>query len=257
MNDNIKKYIELVEQGRDSVPSNVNDHIMVFDGLNTFIRSFSATPSTNEDGEHVGGITGFLYSVGKAIRDNKPSRCIIVFDGVGGSKKRKSISPAYKANRANKTKLRRYDHTETSIEDEQELMKQQFQRLIEYLDALPLTFLSIDGIEADDTIAYIANKYHDISKKITIVSTDRDFYQLIDDHIQVWSPTKKKMYNREELLNEFQVSPENFVLYRTFTGDKSDNIEGLRGVGDKTLLSIFPELSSQRELSIDYVMHKI
>ena len=85
-------------------PSSVDDHIMVFDGLNTFIRAFGATPSTNEDGDHVGGITGFLFSIGKAIRDFKPSRCVIVFDGRGGSARRKKIYGDYKANRANKTK---------------------------------------------------------------------------------------------------------------------------------------------------------
>ena len=64
------------------------------------------TPSTNEDGEHIGGITGFLYSIGKCVRDFKPSRCIIVFDGVGGSKRRKKIYKDYKGNRVNKTRLR-------------------------------------------------------------------------------------------------------------------------------------------------------
>jgi 5'-3' exonuclease len=70
--------------------------------LNTFIRSFGATPAYNEDGDHIGGITGFLYSVGKVVRDLKPTRCIIVFDGRGGSAKRKKIYSNYKANRDNK-----------------------------------------------------------------------------------------------------------------------------------------------------------
>ena len=74
-----------LQQERNSSPSNVNDHLMVFDGLNTFIRSFGATPAYNEDGDHIGGITGFLYSVGKTVRDFKPTRCVIVFDGRGGS----------------------------------------------------------------------------------------------------------------------------------------------------------------------------
>ena len=90
----MNKYQQLfkqLQQEKDSAPSSVNDHIMVFDGTNTFIRSFGATPSTNEDGDHIGGITGFLFSIGKAIRDFKPSRCIVVFDGRGGSARRKKI----------------------------------------------------------------------------------------------------------------------------------------------------------------------
>ena len=66
-----------LQKEKVTAPSSVDDHIMVFDGLNTFIRAFGATPSTNEDGDHVGGITGFLFSIGKAIRDYKPSRCVI------------------------------------------------------------------------------------------------------------------------------------------------------------------------------------
>jgi len=97
----MNKYQELfnqIQKEKANRPSDVNDHIMIFDGLNTFIRAFSATPSSNEDGDHVGGITGFLYSIGKCIRDFKPSRCIVVFDGVGGSMRRRKINKDYKAN---------------------------------------------------------------------------------------------------------------------------------------------------------------
>jgi 5'-3' exonuclease len=118
-----------LQKEKVTAPSSVDDHIMVFDGLNTFIRAFGATPSTNEDGDHVGGITGFLFSIGKAIRDFKPSRCVIVFDGRGGSARRKKIYGDYKANRANKTRLRRHDHQNyATIEDEQEAMRYQFSR---------------------------------------------------------------------------------------------------------------------------------
>jgi DNA polymerase-1 len=165
---NHNKYQALFKQlqkEKESINQSPDDHIMIFDGLNTFIRSFSATPSTNEDGEHIGGITGFLYSIGKCVRDFKPSRCIIVFDGVGGSKRRKKIYKDYKGNRANKTRLRRHDHHFANIEQEQEAMRYQFSRLVSYLDALPVTFLSMDGIEADDTIAYIAQLYKEKSNK--------------------------------------------------------------------------------------------
>jgi len=251
-----QKLFKELQQERHSSPSNVNDHIMVFDGLNTFIRSFGATPAYNEDGDHIGGITGFLYSVGKTVRDLRPSRCVIVFDGKGGSAKRKRIYSDYKGNRANKTKLRRHDHHETTLEQEQESMRHQFSRLISYLDNLPITFISMDGIEADDTIAYIAEMYQDICNKMTIVSTDRDFYQLISPAIQVWSPIKKKMYDETALLEEFGVHPMNYVVYRTFTGDASDNIPGVDGFGPKTILKTFPELADVKEFTLDDLQNK-
>ena len=256
----MNKYQQLfkqLQQEKVNAPSNVNDHIMVFDGLNIFIRAFGATPSTNEDGDHIGGITGFLFSIGKAIRDFKPSRCVIVFDGRGGSARRKKIYGDYKGNRANKTRLRRHDHQNfATIEDEQEAMRYQFSRLVSYLDNLPVTFLSIDGIEADDTIAYIAQMYESISKKVTIVSTDRDFYQLISPVLQVWSPIKKKMYDTETLIEEFGVHPNNYVVYRTFTGDNSDNIPGVDGFGPKTILKTFPELAEEREFTLEDLQNK-
>ena len=250
----MNKYQELFRQlqkEKESINQRPDDHLMIFDGLNTFIRSFAATPSTNEDGEHIGGITGFLYSIGKCVRDFKPSRCIIVFDGVGGSKRRKKIYKDYKGNRVNKTRLRRHDHHFASHEQEQEAMRFQFSRLVSYLDALPITFLSMDGIEADDTIAYITQMYESISKKITIVSTDRDFYQLVNNQIEIWSPIKKKMYDTERVINEFGVHPKNYVMYRSFTGDKSDNIPGVSGIGPKTLLKHVPNLDKEQEYELE------
>ena len=245
-----------LQKEKEMSPKDANDHIMVFDGLNTFIRSFGATPAYNEDGDHIGGITGFLYSVGKTVRDFNPSRCIIAFDGRGGNAKRRKIYKGYKANRANKTKLRRFDHHDSSLENEQESMKHQFSRLVSYLDNLPVTFLSMDGIEADDTIAYIAQMYTETCKKITIVSTDRDFYQLIDDRIQVWSPIKKKMYDTQAVIDEFGVHPCNMVLYRSFTGDKSDNIPGVTGIGPKTILKLIPEIVNARQVTLEELFTK-
>ena len=251
-----QKLFKELQKEKLSSPSNVGDHIMLVDGLNTFIRSFGATPSYNEDGDHIGGISGFLYSVGKTVRDFRPTRLIIVFDGKGGSAKRKRIYGDYKGNRANKTKLRRHDHHETTIEQEQESMRHQFSRLISYLDNLPITFISMDGIEADDTIAYIADMYQDVCKKMTIVSTDRDFYQLISPAIQVWSPIKKKMYDEVALVEEFGVHPNNYVVYRTFTGDASDNIPGVDGFGPKTILKTFPELVNTTEFTLEDLQTK-
>jgi len=135
-------------------------------------------------------------------------------------------------------------------------MRKQFSRLVSYLDNLPVTFLAMDGIEADDTIAYIAQMYKETCKKITIVSTDRDFYQLVDDRIQVWSPIKKKMYDTQAVIDEFGVHPSNMVLYRSFTGDKSDNIPGVAGIGPKTILKLIPEIANNKQVSLEQLFEK-
>jgi DNA polymerase-1 len=239
------------EQGTGSTK---DSHLLVIDGLNTFIRVFSAVPALNDDGQHIGGVTGFLRSVAAVIRRLKPTRCVIVFDGKGGSKRRKELFPEYKANRANKTAFNRYQEF-ASLEDEQDSMKRQFGRMIQYLNCLPVTTLSIDNVEADDIMAYIANEiYTKDENRVTICSTDRDFLQLVNSRISVWSPIKKKMYTPSVMQEEFGFSSKNYLLYRSFIGDKSDNIPGLKGVGPKSLIKYFPMFTEDRELSVQEIV---
>ena len=241
-----------VERDREQgTGSSKNSHILIIDGLNTFIRVFSAVPALNDDGMHIGGVTGFLRSVASAIRQHKPTRCIIVFDGKGGSARRKSLYPNYKANRAVKTKFNRYEEF-ASLQDEQQSMKRQFGRMVEYLQCLPITTMAIDQIEADDAIAYIANEiFTEPDNRVTIVSTDRDFLQLVNDRITVWSPVKKIMYTPAVMREEFGLDSKNYLLYRALTGDKSDNIPGVNGVGLKTMLKQFPLITENKEVSVE------
>ena len=242
---------EIEEDHKQGRGSSKNSHLLVIDGLNTFIRVFSAVPALNDDGMHIGGVTGFLRSIAAVIRQHKPTRCVIVFDGKGGSVRRKRMYPNYKANRANKTAFNRYKEF-ASLEDEQQSMKRQYGRMIQYLQCLPITTLAIDNIEADDAIAYIANEiFTKQENKVTIVSTDRDFLQLVNNRISVWSPIKKKMYTPNTMREEFGIDAKNYLLYRALTGDKSDNIPGVNGVGLKTMIKRLPIITESRQLSVD------
>lgn len=249
-----KFFQEVVEEHQEGRPSDFNSRILIFDGLNTFIRVFSAVPALNDDGDHIGGVTGFLRSIGSVVRQLKPTRVIICFDGKGGSKRRKKIFPNYKANRAVKTKFNRYQEFATK-EDESDSMRKQFGRLIQYLNCLPVTLLAVDNVEADDVIAYIANEvYTDPSQKVQIVSTDRDFLQLVNNRISVWSPIKKKMYTPDVIQEEFGINASNYLLYRTFIGDTSDNIPGVKGVALKSLVKFFPMITENREISLNEII---
>ena len=79
---------EIEREKEQGTGSTKDSHLLVIDGLNTFIRVFSAVPALNDDGQHIGGVTGFLRSVAAVVRLIKPTRCIIVFDGKGGSRRR-------------------------------------------------------------------------------------------------------------------------------------------------------------------------
>jgi DNA polymerase-1 len=249
------KYLELFKQvtneHEQSHTESLDSRVLIIDGLNTYIRVFSAVPALNDDGEHIGGVTGFLRSVASVVRQLKPTRCIIVFDGKGGSANRKRMYSGYKSNRAVKTQFNRYQEF-ANLEDESESMKRQFGRVIEYLGYLPVTTIAIDNVEADDIIAYIANEvYTEENHKVTIVSTDRDFLQLVNHRISVWSPVKKIHYTPAVLQQEIGLPSKNYLMYRAVTGDKSDNIPGLKGVGLKTLIKHFPIMREDREVSVD------
>ena len=132
----------------------------------------------------------------------------------------------------------------------------QLQRVVEYLNTLPITVLSYDNIEADDTIGYICRQVLTESK-ITIMSTDKDFLQLANGRIKIWSPTKKKLYDEQTVLDEFGISSHNYIWYRVLDGDKSDNIKGVRGLGLKTIQKKLPFLSENRIVNIDEVITEL
>ena len=247
-----EKFISFLEQIKDEEHKSVthlNDRVLIIDGLNTFIRSFAVNPAINEDGLHIGGMMGFLKSIRYTCDILKPSRCIIVFDGKDGSKRRRKIYPEYKENRRVKQRLNRNVDWGTAPQDEEESMKQQMGRLIEYLEQLPLTLISIDGIEADDTIAYISQQLLPKSD-IFIMSTDKDFLQLVDERVKVWSPTKKKLYTTNEVFEEYGIHSKNMLTYRILDGDKSDNIAGIKGAGLKSIKKFCPEISSEENFDV-------
>lgn len=229
-----------------------NDRILIVDGTNSFIRIWQAIPTISENGEHVGGILGFLRSIGSNIREFNPTRCIIVFDGKGGSTRRKKLFPEYKQNRSVKKNPSKIEFA--TAEDEYESMRKQMMRIVQYLSLLPVQIFCIDNIEADDVIAYLTMQYFGPKgSKIRIVSTDRDFLQLVSENVEVYSPVKKKIYTPNSLQEEFQIHPDNYLLYRMVEGDLGDNIPGVQGIGLKTLKKHFPEIS-EKPIDFDHLL---
>ena len=251
-----KKHLSILEEIKKSGgkidSGEPNDSVLLIDGLNTFIRVFTAIPTTNEDGIHIGGIVGFLRSIGYTINMVRPTRTVIVFDGKGGSNRRRKIFPEYKMGRKMSVRLNRTTGVSLTREDEHKMMIAQLNRVIEYLECLPLTITNVENVEADDVIGYCAK--HLFKDKVTIMSTDKDFLQLVDNRIKVYSPTKKLMYDEERIKNEYGIDAKNFLLYRILDGDKSDGIPGIKGAGLKTLLKVFPYLESPHQFTIEDIM---
>jgi len=244
-------YNDILKNLKDTPPRALNDHILVVDAMNTLIRSFSLLKAMNPSGAHVGGLVGFLRSLGYVTRIFDPTRVIIVWDGKGGSANRKNIDPNYKAQRATSriTHWGLYD----SKEEETEALIGQLYRTQDYLDCLPLQQLVLDKLEADDIMAWIAKKASSSNvKKCTIVSSDKDFLQLVDDTVQVYAPVKKKTFTKDNIFQELKVLPENYNIVKALLGDNSDNLQGVKGLGIKTIVAEFPKLLEEKS-SLDYV----
>jgi DNA polymerase I len=244
-------YDDILNNLKESPPRALNDHILVVDAMNTLIRSFSLLKAMNPSGAHVGGLVGFLRSLGYVTRIFDPTRVIIVWDGKGGSANRKNIDPNYKAQRAT-SRITHWGLYDTK-EEETEALIGQLYRTQDYLDCLPVHQLVMDKLEADDIMAWIAKKasYSSV-KKCTIVSSDKDFLQLVDDTIEVYAPVKKKTFTKDNIFEELKVLPENYNIVKALLGDNSDNLQGVKGLGIKTVVSEFPKLLTEKT-NLDYI----
>lgn len=236
----------------NAVEQNLNSKVLLIDGLNNYLRAFSVNPSMNDDGTHIGGIVGFLNTVAFSIRTLNPTRCIIIFDGKGGSVRRRKIFPEYKAQRKGiRTRLNRTYDFQTHTEEESEADRQ-LRRIADYLDHLPIQIIMHDNIEADDVIAYLAKDL--LKEDVIVMSTDKDFLQLVDNRIKVWNPTRKKLYDEVGVREDYHFSPKNLIYFRILDGDSSDNIPGLKGIGYKTVKKHLPILLDEDNVSLDSIV---
>ena len=236
----------------DDMPSlNEGERILIIDGLNLFLRNFAVLNYINPEGTHIGGLGGFLRSLGSLVKQLKPTSIYIVFDGVGSSVNRKNLLPEYKSGRSvlrvNKTSF-------SSQEKENESKTDQIIHLIHYLQCLPIKILSLDGVEADDIIAFLSKELtKDKKNKAYIVSADNDFLQLVDENISMYRSVEKEFVNPKSVKEKYGVYPHNFLLYKTLMGDSSDKVGGVKGLGKGKFDKLFPEVLELEKLSMEHI----
>ena len=234
-------YEDILNNLKQTPPRELNDHILIIDAMNMLIRSFSLLKAMNPSGTHIGGLVGFLRSLGYVTRIFDPTRVVIVWDGKGGSGNRQNIDPNYKAQRAT-ARITHWGLYDTREQEQEALIGQLF-RTKDYLECLPLQQIVMEKLEADDIIAYLAKQASGNGKKVTIVSSDKDFFQLIDRNIEVYAPVKKKTFTDKNILEEIKVLPQNYNIVKALLGDNSDNLPGVKGLGIKTIMSEWKSFS--------------
>ena len=238
------------EQGEETIP-NRHDKVLLIDGLNLFFRNFAMMNMVNPDGVHIGGLGGFFRSLGAMIRQTQPTSVYVVFDGAGSTANRKNLLSEYKEGR-NLQRITNWDAFD-SLEDEHDAKVDQIIRVIQYLKLLPVKTTLIDKVEADDIIAVLSKKLVEkYNSTCFIVSSDKDFVQLVTDKIILYRPMEKEYYTPKTVKEKFGVSPQNFILYKTLLGDNSDNIPGVKGLGVKGIFKKFPELQ-EKDLTLENI----
>ena len=154
MSKDLLSLLDDVKENESSLPKNHYDRVLLIDGLNLFFRNFAMLNMVNPSGIHIGGLGGFLRSLGALIRQIQPTSVYVVFDGAGSSTNRKNLLPEYKSGR-NLTRITNWEVFE-NLDEEHEAKIDQIVRLIQYLKQLPVNVLTMDKVEADDIISYLA-----------------------------------------------------------------------------------------------------
>ena len=223
--------------------------VLIIDQLNLFFRSYIVNPTLSSNGYPIGGLVGVIKSLQKICRETKPDRIVICWDGEGGSAKRKLLKKDYKAGRK-PIRLNR-EIRNLSETAEKTNKRWQLERTVEYLNEMPVLQFMFSGIEADDVIAYICKSKHLEGWEKIIVSSDKDFFQLVDDETILYRPIQKKIVTKKTLIEEFNIHPNNFAMARAMVGDKSDNLEGVGGMGLKTVAKRYPFFSEEHSVTLD------
>jgi 5'-3' exonuclease len=204
---------------------------LLVDGDNLFKIGFHGVKELYNGGDHLGGIYHFINILRKFLEEHNHDKVVVFWDGDSNSSIRKSIYPQYKANR-------RQDMNEYKYES----YLQQKARVKQYLEEIFVRQVEMVNNEADDLIAYYTKISTD--EQIIIFSADKDLTQLISERVTIYSPTSKQYFKNGDkiTINKVDIPHTNVLLTKILTGDKSDNIDGIELLGEKTLVKLFPEL---------------
>ena len=205
---------------------------LLVDGNNLFKIGFHGVRDLYSDGDHLGGIYHFINILRRFLEEHDHDKVVVFWDS--NSSIRKSIYPQYKANR-------RQDMNEDKY---QSYLNQQ-SRIKEYLEEIFIRQVEMINNEADDLIAYYCKVA--VEEQIIIFSADKDLTQLINENISIYSPVSKQYFKNGDnvIINKVEIPHYNVLLCKIFTGDKSDNIDGIEGLGEKTLIKYFPQVQEK------------
>jgi 5'-3' exonuclease (including N-terminal domain of PolI) len=207
--------------------------LYLFDGSAFLYRSFFALPPlTTSSGFPTGAIYGFLRSILAILKTEKPNYMAIAFD-LPAPTQRKLAYSEYKSQRP----------------PTPDPLKVQIPVIKELINLLGIRLLEMPGYEADDLIAYLTQKAKKEGFRVKIYSPDKDVLQLVDgNQVVVINPISEEVFDENKVIEKFGVPPQKLADYLALVGDKTDNIEGVKGVGPKTAINLINTFGSVENL---------
>lgn len=218
------------------------DKLLIVDGHNLLFQMFFGMPSriVNAQGVAIHGVVGFVGALNRILAQVRPTHVVVLFDGERGGSRREIYS-AYKANR-----------TDYSSVEEDKNPFSQLPYVFAALDFCGIKHAETDGAETDDVIASYVRAYREYCR-IVISSFDSDYFQLIDDNVSVfrYKGRASVLCDKNFVLQKYGICPCSFADFKAVVGDKSDNVEGLRGIGPKTAQSLIEQFGTVQNLCSD------
>ena len=210
------------------------DKLVLIDGHSIMNRAFyGVSDLTNSEGLHTNAVYGFLNIMLKILEEEKADHAAVAFD-LKEPTFRHEMYDAYKGTRKPMPQ---------ELHEQIPVMK-------DVLKAMGIPIMTLEGFEADDILGTVAKRCQAQGIQVSVVSGDRDLLQLADEHIKIRIPrtsrgvTEIKDYFPEDVLREYQVTPEEFIDVKALMGDASDNIPGVPSIGEKTATSIIAQYKS-------------
>jgi len=210
-------------------PLKKGDHLFLVDGSGYIFRAYHALPPINRksDGLQLNAVFGFcnmLWKLLREMKDDKPTHLAVVFD-LSEKTFRTEMYPDYKAHRP----------------DPPDDLKPQFGLIREAVHAFDLPCLEQGGFEADDLIATYVRQACEAGATSTIVSSDKDLMQLVNDRVVMYDTMKDKKIGRDEVIEKFGVPPDKVIEVQALIGDSTDNVPGVPSIGQKTAALLINE----------------
>jgi len=218
---------------------------LLVDGDNLLTIGFYGQKNRFYKGRHIGGLFHFVDTLRRSFETYRLDKICVFWDGKEGSQSRKKIYHHYKENRKQRNRT------------EEEINSYQYQRnrIKQYLEELYVRQAEFEYCESDDCIAFYTQTSPN-EKKI-VYSSDRDLVQLINDNVILYNPSHRRLYSKNESMpyDHEEVLIENVKLVKILCGDPSDNIFGIKNLGIKRLITLFPEIKT-KELSLQEVRNQ-